>query len=88
MSNNNGSGTWRCAVCERKVSSTAFVGMQMNLEGKNDSEIKRATEMFGSLNLRICLTCWLLSLGLKPISCDNNCDSGITGDDMEMIDDE
>lgn len=70
MSNNNGSGTCRCAVCEHEIIDGYERHIVYIADKACDSEVTRVKETFGHLKFSICLTCYLLAFGVKPVSCD------------------
>ncbi len=66
-------GKIRCSVCDETVEDAGCdlenTTMALLIDvGVDHPQCSRVTEKFGKTNFRICYCCWLMSLGVKPLS--------------------
>ena len=65
----------QCDVCgqELMINNVSVVGLSICLpDDSSYVEFKKVKDIFGKTEFNICLTCWLKSLGVKPLETKND----------------
>ena len=59
----------KCDVCKYEYTYEGFNRFQGIdiIAGTDHPEYQRLLDTFGKTNFKICLTCWLKSMGVKPV---------------------